>query len=153
MIVCGIDPGITGAIAFYDTIDQAIVDVFDMPTITDAGRGKKQRLNVPEIASMLRSSFVGLVRVEQVASRPGQGVASTFNFGRGYGNLEAVVQTLGIPIAYVTPNTWKKAAGLIGSDKDAARGRALQDFPDLDLSKKKHIGRADAILIAKYGDP
>jgi len=69
----------------------------------------------------------------------------------GYGAIQGVVQTLGNPLHFVTPQKWKKAAGLIGADKDYARTKALQLYPDADLARKKDIGRADAILIARYG--
>jgi crossover junction endodeoxyribonuclease RuvC len=53
----------------------------------------------------------------------------------------------------VTPQKWKKAAGLIGTDKDAARTRAIQLWPNWrDLDKKgKGQALADAALIARYG--
>lgn len=47
----------------------------------------------------------------------------------------------------------KKSAGLIGSDKDAARSRAIQLYPELRALDAKAKGRAiaDALLIARFG--
>ena len=83
---------------------------------------------------------------------PGQGVASMFNFGMGYGIIQGVVSALGIPYELVTPQSWKKRAGLIGKDKDNARTMAQQLYPDAPLGRKKDIGRADALLIARFGN-
>jgi crossover junction endodeoxyribonuclease RuvC len=145
----GIDPGLTGAFALIE--DNLLLEVEDMPT-TATRRGGKQ-LNIPEVASILRewSGRGTTVKLEAVHAMPKQGVSSTFNFGMGYGALQGVIQTLGIPMALVTPQAWKKAAGLVGADKDYARTLALQLYPDADLARKKDIGRADAILIARYG--
>jgi crossover junction endodeoxyribonuclease RuvC len=53
----------------------------------------------------------------------------------------------------VTPQRWKKAAGLIGKEKDAARTLMIQQQPQIadQLTRKKDIGRADACCIAIYG--
>lgn len=82
---------------------------------------------------------------------PGQGVTSMFNFGQGYGVIKGVLAGIGVPYKDATPQKWKKACGLIGSDKDAARLLAIELFPDAELHLKKHGGRADALLIAKFG--
>jgi crossover junction endodeoxyribonuclease RuvC len=83
---------------------------------------------------------------------PKQGVASSFNFGHNVGTIMGVLGALYIPHTLVTPQAWKKAAGLIGTDKDAARARALQLWPTWrDLDKKaKGQALADAALIARY---
>ena len=47
---------------------------------------------------------------------------------------------------------WKKYFGLVKTDKEASRQKALELFPAAArfLSLKKHHGRAEAILIAHY---
>lgn len=150
-MIIGIDPGVTGAIAALDN-DGDLVGLEDMPTLK--ARGGKTVINIPELGHMLRLANDGtatIVKLEQVHSMPGQGLVSTFNFGMGYGAIQGVVQTLGLPMQLVTPTKWKKAAGLSGAEKDYARTRALQLFPNADLARKKDIGRADAILIARFG--
>lgn len=149
MIVAGIDPGISGAIAIIDTAGGEILLADDLPLLkTQKGNNE---LNIPEIAATLRGYRIGEVKLEQVHAMPKQGVTSSFNFGRSYGALQAIVQTIGIPITLVTPQAWKKAAGILRTDKDYARTRALQLYPDADLARKKDIGKADAILIARFG--
>jgi len=64
-----------------------------------------------------------------------------------------VLAALQIPVRYKTPQSWKKKAGIIGRDKDAARTLAIHTHPEISdmLSRKKDCGRADAILIAEFG--
>ena len=47
MLIIGIDPGITGAISFFE--DGELKDVIDMPTMASGNKNKKQR----EIRSIL----------------------------------------------------------------------------------------------------
>ena len=53
---------------------------------------------------------------------------------------------------FVRPAKWKKYFGLINSEKDASRTRAIEMFPYISaqLSKKKDSNKADAILIASF---
>lgn len=149
----GIDPGLTGAIAVLR--DGLYADVLDMPTV---GRGKagRQTVNAGELAAYLRSwrgqcpgADVSAV-VEDVASRPGQGVVSMFRFGASCGAVDGVLAALGIPVHRVSPVAWKRACGLLGSDKDASRGKAADLFPDAPLGRKRDHGRADALLLALW---
>jgi crossover junction endodeoxyribonuclease RuvC len=149
----GIDPGISGALALL-TDKNEVVDVQDMPVM--ALNDKKQQVNAVGVALILerwQGSETPLVAyIEKVSARPGQGVTAMFNFGMGYGIVQGVLACKRIPFYLVTPQLWKKRAGLIHSEKDKARTVAQQIFPKLDLTRKKDIGRADALLIAMYGE-
>ena len=154
----GIDPGLAGAIAILNDND-IMVCVFDMPIM--AGTGKRQQVNAAQLAKMLRNSSgdlkyggEGLVTayLERASAMPRQGVSSMFSFGCSYGIIIGVLSTLRIPTVIVSPRTWKKKAGLIGKEKDAARALAQQLYPDAELGRKRDIGRADALLIARFGD-
>lgn len=149
----GIDPGLTGAIAVLG--DGQFVDVFDMPTM---GRGKagRQSVNSAELARLLRAarSSVGphvSAVMEDVAARPGQGVTSMFRFGHGCGCVDGVLGALGIPVTRVTPSKWKASYGLLGAHKDASRGKAIDLYPMAPLGRKRDHGRADALLLARWG--
>jgi len=48
------------------------------------------------------------------------------------------------------PQIWKKAFSL-GKDKEQTRLRAQQLFPGTALRRKKDHGRAEALLLALYG--
>jgi crossover junction endodeoxyribonuclease RuvC len=147
--IIGIDPGITGAVAVLKS-DLSFCCVWDMPTLQN---GKHHKVNAVELGKFLSlyGQSTSMVYLENVASMPGQGVASVFSFGRSLGVIEGVVGALQIPMTLVTPQGWKKRAGLLHTEKDMARTKAQQFYPAADLARKKDIGRADAILIARFG--
>ncbi|MDE2020095.1 MAG: hypothetical protein KGJ13_07155 [Patescibacteria group bacterium] len=91
--------------------------------------------------------------VESVAARPGQGVTSMFSFGYGAGFLYGLVMSCGRPHTFITPQAWKKVAGLRGSDAEESRRRASQLLPEaVDFwPRKKDDGVAEAALIAWAG--
>ena len=149
-VVLGIDPGVTGAVAVLH--EGTVVSLHDIPTMA-LGKGSKQQINPAAFARLLEScGSVKMCYLEQVNSFPGQGVASSFNFGVSYGIIQGTVAALEIPMVLIHPVKWKRQAGLIGANKDAARALAARLYPSVDLSLKKYIGRADAILIARYGE-
>jgi crossover junction endodeoxyribonuclease RuvC len=148
MIVVGIDPGASGAIVMLD--DGVPTEWMMMPTVKV---GSATRVNATALSSFFDSFEIQHVFVEQVGAMPGQGVASMFNFGHNVGTVMGVLGAMRIPHTLVPPQRWKKAAGLIGTDKDAARARAIQLFPDWRELDKKGAGQAlaDAALIARFG--
>jgi len=154
-VLIGIDPGVTGAIAFLRP-DLTLVSVEDMPTMLLTG--KKQQVNGAALTALLNKllqlapgSGDTTAYLERVSAMPRQGVSSMFNFGTGYGVIQGVLAALHIPTVLVSPAQWKKRAGLRGKEKDAGRTLAQQLYPEAPLGRKKDIGRADAILIARFG--
>ena len=143
----GIDPGVSGALALLDD-NNKLIEVVDMP-VMPFGKTKRQ-VNAAELGKILPTKAV-VAYLEQVSAFPGQGVTAMFNFGMSYGVIQGVLGALQIPVVFVTPQAWKKRAGLIGKNKDYARTLAQQLYPKANLSYKKNIGRAEAILIARYG--
>jgi crossover junction endodeoxyribonuclease RuvC len=148
MRTLGIDPGATGALVLLENL--LPIEWTAMPTLKI---GTATRVNAPALADWIASCCCEHVYVEQVHAMPGQGVTSMFNFGHSCGTVMGVLGAMGIPHTMITPQSWKKAAGLIGTDKDAARARAIQLWPKWrDLDKKgKGQALADAALIALYG--
>lgn len=145
-MVIGIDPGVSGAVAWLLESGEFYRAV-DMPTMK---LGKSSRVNAAELSRCLRDFRPSHAVVERVASMPKQGVASTFAFGHSAGVLEGILAALGIPYELVTPQSWKRHFGLLGADKDASRAKAIQLYPDAPLGRKKDVGRADAMLLARY---
>lgn len=145
----GIDPGCNGALVLIGSMG-GYIDHLNMPTIKV---GTKSRVNGAAVAAWIRDYDIGHAYLEQVGAMPGQGTASMFTFGHAAGVAEGLLQGLNIPYTLVTPQAWKKAAGLIGSDKDAARSRAIQLYPELRFLDAKAKGQAiaDALLIARFG--
>jgi len=155
MILIGIDPGVSGAVAVYDEETLELADVFDVPAATVGG---KNRIDAYAFADKVSDfgSRVRRVTIERVGSMPKQGVSSSFAFGCSYGIAIGIVAALGYPIEYVTPMKWKSRMGIpIGSDKQASRARASQVFGGEAGAKfwpnKGHHGRAEAALLALYG--
>ena len=147
--VLGIDPGCSGALVLI-TEQGCYIDHLAMPTIKV---GNKSRVNGAAVAAWVRQYGITHAYLEQVGAMPGQGTASMFTFGHAAGVAEGILQGLNIPYTLVTPQAWKKSAGLIGSDKDAARSRAIQRYPGLRALDAKAKGQAiaDALLIARHG--
>lgn len=152
MLILGIDPGLSGAIAFLDTTTDALV-IMDMPTVEMTRNGKNKREVSPAlIADMIAGKGVTQAFMERVSAMPGQGVSSMFSFGRSTGVVEGVLAAYEIPTTLVTPQAWMKAMG-VRAGKDGSRERAMQLFPQYAdrFARKKDDGRSDAALIAKYG--
>lgn len=150
--VIGIDPGVSGAIVVLQSATCPFpVDWLRMPTVK---QGKSSRVDAAAVARFLEDFDCGHAYIEQVGAMPGQGVTSMFTFGHAAGVVEGVVVGQMIPVTKVTPQGWKKRAGLIGKDKDAARSRAIQLWPRWNALGKKGEGQAlaDAALIAKFGE-
>ena len=155
MLVIGIDPGISGSICFFQ--DGKIIDVVEMPTMTEGKKNKKQ-VNCAQIFNEISERIKKLdkrdikVIIEQVSAMPGQGVTSMFNFGQSFGILKGICSAMQLPMYFVRPAKWKKYFNLINSEKDASRTKAIEIFPYFSghLSRKKDINKADAILIASF---
>ena len=155
MLIIGIDPGISGSICFFQ--DGKIVDVLEMPTMTEGKKNKKQ-VNGSQIFNEISEKIKRInkkdikVVIEQVSAMPGQGVTSMFNFGQSFGILKGICSAMQLPMYFVRPAKWKKYFNLINSEKDASRTRAIEIFPYFSgqLSRKKDSNKADAILIASF---
>ena len=143
MIVLGIDPGVSGGIAFYDTRDPLVIRALDTPVV--AGE-----VDVDSLVDIIISAKPDRAIIERVHSMPKQGVASTFKFGTAYGAVRATVVALRIPTTLVTPRVWKQRMGL-NSEAETSRARAIQRWPGAGcFTRKKDHNRAEAALLALY---
>jgi crossover junction endodeoxyribonuclease RuvC len=152
MIILGIDPGLSGALAFLDT-KTGMIAVEDMPTVTVMrNRKEKREVSAQLVAAIVVKRHVEAAFLEKVNAMAGQGVSSVFSFGRSAGIIEGVLAAFDIPTTLVTPQAWQKAMN-VRDGKDGSRERAMQLFPaSAELfQRKKDDGRSDASLIAKYG--
>lgn len=143
MIILGIDPGVTGGIAFLDNHD-GLITAEDMPNV--AGE-----LDVDAIIRMIQFHSPVLAFVERANAMPKQGVSSTFKFGVAYGSLRTIPAALKIPTFLVSARKWKSHFAL-DADKEKARALAIRLWPGYGLfERKKDHGKAEAALIARYG--
>lgn len=147
MTFIGIDPGLRGAIAAIPYDDKVHVDL--MPT-------KDGLMDVGLLADILGRYKNPIVMVEKAQSAPGQGVASTFKYGVGYGQVLATVRLVtGHPAALVRSPEWKKDV-LHGytHDKQGAIEFCQRNFYGVCLvppgCRVPHDGMADALCIAEY---
>ena len=155
MLIIGIDPGITGAICFFE--DRKIIDLIEMPNMA-SGKKNKRQVNGAQVYNEIFARIKNYnkkdikVVIEQVSAMPGQGVTSMFNFGQSFGVLKGICSAMQLPMYFVRPAKWKKYYSLINSKKDASRTKAIEIFPYIStqLSKKKDSNKADAILIASF---
>lgn len=165
MVIIGIDPGKTGAIAMIS--EDGNYCIVDTP-ILKIDTGKKTKSGNPKInTEYLVSEMVKElslfkfeheethVFIEKVHAMPDQGVTSMFDMGYGLGAWHGIITALGFPLHEITPQAWKKSmmSGM-GKEKDASVYKAQQIFPKAKLLGPKGAklhGRADALLIAEYG--
>ena len=152
MIIAGIDPGKTGALAIVYADDA--VQVWDVPR--DKIKGKDKPLWTvwgQDWGSALEFARPDLIVIESVAAMPGQGVTSMFSFGRSLGFIHALAVASGARIEFTTPSVWKAKLGLLNSGKGASREKFRALFPrySCHVARVKDDGRAEAALLAYYG--
>jgi Holliday junction resolvasome RuvABC endonuclease subunit len=146
MIVCGIDPGLTGGITFIHGDE---VSAHRTPVVTVK---KKKLLNLVRIVDYLQLFEPDIVYIEKQQSMPRQGVASTFKTGLNYGLYLGLFVALDIKYVEVRAAKWKKDLN-VSSDKDLARARASYLLPQASSSweLKCEDGVAESALIAYWG--
>ena len=155
MLIIGMDPGISGAICFFENGE--IKEIIDMPNMAD-GKKNKRQINGPQVYNEISSRIKNtpkkeiVVVIEQVSAMPGQGVTSMFNFGQSFGVLKGICSAMQLSMYFIRPVKWKKYFGLIKTEKDASRTKVIEIFPYISsqLSRKKDSNKADAILIASF---
>lgn len=142
--ICAIDPGITGAIAFYTADHASYITVEDMPVVDKAVS--------PAVLARRIAQMRPVVAVVEIAStRPGLSATSVLKTGTGYGVILGVLAALEIPTHLVTPQRWKKHFRL-DSDKEKSRALAQRLWPEFaeKFARVKDDGRAEAALIARW---
>lgn len=149
-LIIGVDPRNSGALVALE--DGAPISWLQMPTIKV---GKSSRVNAAAVAAWIHDlpELPTMAYIEDVHAMPGQGTVSMFTFGHAAGIVTGVIAGLGIPYIMSQPARWKRAAGLSGTEKDAARGMAARLLPgwrELD-TKIRGQACADAALIARTG--
>ncbi len=168
-IFCGIDQGLSGAIAFLSDEDKLIV--YDMPTIkvptgrksTRTGKvGTKRIFDFAQIRQMFldRDPDYAMIEELQIAGKPGdfkqsaQSVATTFKNG---GIILGLLFGLNMPNEEVRAAKWQKGffKGKTGNTKNLSYDTACKLFPKscklfVGTRGGKKDGRTDASLLALY---
>lgn len=175
MKILGIDPGIDGALFLLE--DGLPAGWATMPTIKvqvgfQKSKGKlkydqdgnkipkfKTEVEPIEMVKVFRKFAPDHIFLEEVSSRPAQGVVSVFSFGRSFGDVRTAYAWLGCELTRVRPRPWQDVIfeGMKGKDsKKLAEAAVRKLWPDLDLRRSKrarkfHGGACDAACIAEYG--
>ena len=155
MLIIGIDPGISGAICFFE--NGQVKEIIDMPVMAE-GKKNKRQINGPQTYNEILKRINSYpkkditVVIEQVSAMPGQGVTSMFNFGQSFGVIKGICSAMQLSMFFIRPTKWKKYFGLIKTEKDASRTKVIEIFPYIssELSRKKDSNKADAVLIASF---
>jgi hypothetical protein len=167
VITVGIDPGLSGAFAALVGADsegpEFISDAIDMPTMPDGSKNQVDDFAVGKWLRMIRPNQVIIENVRAMPAkgrdaegnetRRSMGTASSFRFGLVVGQVRATVRSvLGIEPELVEPGSWKRYFALT-ANKEEARQLALKLWPMSEylLRRKKDQGRAEAMLLAKWG--
>jgi crossover junction endodeoxyribonuclease RuvC len=144
MVWVGIDPGKLGGYAY---IAGGVVKAFPW----------ENNFFVRDMRGLTSLHNGGIIAtVEQVHAVHGNGIVSSFTFGKSAGYIEGVLTALEIPYQLVPPTVWKKEFSLIGKDKQASIDTCRQLFPGVNLKRTERCrkdgdGPAEALLICTYG--
>jgi crossover junction endodeoxyribonuclease RuvC len=167
MLYIGIDPGLTGAIAFYDSGLHDLVALHKMPVdrveVNEKNRG---RINEHYLLDYFRGLAGALAVIERPEIRPLKtrnkqdgtltarkpGAAGMFAFGEGYGIVRMGLIACGIRLVEIRPNAWKARMRVRGG-KDESRRIAAETFPAWaqNFKNKNSDGPAEAALMAVWG--
>jgi hypothetical protein len=145
--ILGIDPGLTGGIALKR--DGQPAHAFPMPpTEGDLVDLLHDLVTDPQNTIAIVEEVSGYIGIEQPGS-------AAFKFGRNFGFLLGVIQTLGVRTELIKPQRWQRALGLGNSRncdsktvwKNKLKAAAQRLNPQLKLT----LATADAVLILEYG--
>ena len=141
--ICGIDPGVTGALAVHKA--GRLIDVVDLPVL-----GK--RVDGAALRELLSGEEM-LVFLEDTHAMPKNGSIASFSLGLNTGIIIGVVESLSHPLVRVRPAAWKKKMSVTRQDKNALRGVVRELYPDWAdyFTRVKDHNRAEAVLISRYG--
>ncbi len=161
MILIGIDPGLTGALAMIGHRAE-FLHMEDVPTmqrlLAPNKGGVKNQVNCYAVKEYLRSWLQPYDRnethavIELPIAFPGQQIQTVASSFLTAGHLEGVIQSMGIAHTLVRPAEWKKAMKLTSS-KEQSRAMALRRWPEAShlLARVKDHNRAEALLLAMHG--
>lgn len=139
----GIDPGASGAVALLTTDGESMVADYPGDAVSAADLLRQWRAD----------HRIELVALELVHALPKQGVSSMFKLGANFGAWLGILAALGIPHVLIRPQEWQRGTLSKGDGPDTksqSLAAARRRWPDLELSRKKDHGRADALHLANH---
>lgn len=152
----GIDPGLSGAIAFL--YSNGLVITHKLPVVS-VSKGKNE-LDMESIhldlAHFKPARLAVLEEVNAMPSIPGKdgkrrgmGATSAFRFGDTFGCLRTALVINRIPVQRLRPQAWKKLLGMPpGKGKEGSIARAKELFPGVSLVPPRGRVESDALAEA-----
>ena len=145
--IVAIDPGLTGAVAFYFPSSPERVAVDDMPVVNG-------EVDPHSLERRIRQLGPTMAMIERQGPQPRDGCRQAFGIGSAFATVKTVAALCHLPIHLVTPSVWKRHHGILGAadPKEAGRALAIRLFPASaeSFSRKKDHGRSDAALLARF---
>lgn len=152
-IVIGIDPGIHGAISFWD--DGRLLKAYAFPHIGASVDYQMISSDLETHKNRIKQAYL-----EQSQMRRELGAKQTHMSGKNSGIIEGILIALKIPYFILPVQTWQKdlhqGTGVSKKPKERSLLAASRLFPGVNLKKsdratKPHDGIVDALLIGYYG--
>jgi Holliday junction resolvasome RuvABC endonuclease subunit len=149
----GVDPGLSGAIAFIQEEGGLGASVFPMPLTTVDGQDE---LDAAALTELLESFDPRLVTLERVAGFAGAG--SAFKLGQNFGGIIVAALSARFRLERVKPQAWQRVMlpDIHGRAelKTASVAKAKTLFPTVCFKTRGRTvahDMADALLIAAWG--
>jgi hypothetical protein len=155
-VVCGIDPGLDGGIAFILPDGSAVAE--PAPTRRPDGSLARREFDRDAMVRALGRCRPALAAIERVHIHPGDGKPAATRFMVGYGLWLGILAALGVEVVEVPPGDWQRQVlGRIpaGESKTYAAAFCGRAFPGVSLlatprSRTFHDGMSDALCLAEY---
>lgn len=139
----GIDPGVSGGIAFSDYPYTKLVQAMKMPETPK---------DIYDFLQSLAHEDGAVCVCEKVGTyRPGNSATAAVKFARHCGQLDMALLALGISTTYITPHGWmKEVVKTVPKEKKERKNRIKelmqQQYPHLKVT----LATADALGILTY---
>lgn len=148
MIYTGVDPGKNGAIASISPTGE-VLKVSRFSEVETEGR---IALVIADHVAALSEDTHSAV-IERVGAMPRQGVASTFTFGRVYGEAWAgllLAEGGRVRVQSVTPTQWQRDLALPKRADSENHKRTLRELAENRFGRKFTLAEADAVWLAEW---
>jgi len=146
VVIIGVDPGVTGAIALLHDRGAYVHDFSDYEKSSEVVRGwiEKDRWTVKKFT------------IENFGSRPGKGHFGSFKLAKNLGFWIGFAVGMGMNVDLVRPQDWQRRVigpiqGKDTKERSLKCARELMPYMHEFLKRKKDHNRADALNIAYYG--
>jgi hypothetical protein len=157
-MLIAIDPGLRGALAFFHP--DGTPTVYDMPTRVKPGNTKiRNEIDPKALQALLRhqvpASEKGLAVMENLNTFAGGSVQTMGSLEATKAVICTVCELSGFDMAFVSPREWQRFFGIKATPSETTKQQSLRLARSLFGMEycplQKHDGRADALLIGRYG--